>query len=247
MSERRRRAPTWLRRIAAPMALVVALPLLVGFKRHSNDELVRDFDLVVFNEEHRDRAITRLSKWVKPIRIYLDVRVPDSAIYRRLTQATIDQLARASGLDMRIVDRQAAANIVSTFARFDDLMAAAREYFPGDDWLQGIIAGNLCTGRYYANDDGEIYRGHIFIPTDMASSRGMLPACVTEETTQVLGLPNDSDEVVFSIFNDRSIYNDLTEHDLTLVRLLYDPRLKPGMARHDALRAVRRILPEIRR
>jgi hypothetical protein len=53
--------------------------------------------------------------------------------------------------------------------------------------------------------------------------------------------------VVFSIFNDRSVFDDLTEHDLTLVRLLYDPRLRPGMGRDAVMRLVRRILPEIRR
>jgi hypothetical protein len=242
----RARAPQSLRRLAAA-ALLLASPVAFGFERHSNDEIVRNFELVVFNEEHRDRAITRLRKWVRPVRIYLDVRVPDPSFYRRLTQATIDKLAKASGHDIRIVDNRAAANVVSTFARFDELLQVAQEYFPGDKWLKHIITSNLCTGRYYANRRGEIYRANIFIPTDAASSRGLLPACVTEETTQVLGLPNDSDDVVFSIFNDRSVFDDLTEHDLTLVRLLYDPRLRPGMGRDAVMRLVRRILPEIRR
>ena len=74
----------------------------------------------------------------------------------------------------------------------------------------------------------------------------MLPACVIEETTQILGLPNDSNEVVFSIFNDTSVYNELTEHDKILIRLLYDPRLKAGMSRRKAMDLVRRILPDVR-
>jgi hypothetical protein len=118
----RARAPQSLRRLAAA-ALLLASPVAFGFERHSNDEIVRNFELVVFNEEHRDRAITRLRKWVRPVRIYLDVRVPDPSFYRRLTQATIDKLAKASGHDIRIVDNRAAANVVSTFARFDERAA----------------------------------------------------------------------------------------------------------------------------
>ncbi len=227
--------------------LSLALPLLVGFKGYSDEDFVRHFDIIVFNSEHREMTVKRVRKWVVPIRIYLDVRVPDPHYYRKLTQATAAKLAEASGLDIQIVDHKEAANIISTFDRMDGLLAAVEAKFPGSSWLQELMNTNLCMGLFFTNDSGEINRANIFIPTDRSSSSAMLPACVVEETTQVLGLPNDSDEIHFSIFNDKSLTNDLTEHDLTLIRLLYDPRLKPGMGRREALEIVRRIVPEIRR
>ena len=71
-------------------------------------------------------------------------------------------------------------------------------------------------------------------------------ACVVEELTQVLGLPNDSNAVQPSIFNDQSRFFELTEHDRLLVRILYDNRITPGMPRREALRLGREILNEIR-
>ncbi|PPR70354.1 MAG: hypothetical protein CFH02_00106 [Alphaproteobacteria bacterium MarineAlpha3_Bin1] len=56
-------------------------------------------------------------------------------------------------------------------------------------------------------------------------------ACVVEEMTQVLGLPNDSNAVKPSIFNDLSHYFELTPHDRLMVKMLYDP---PHYGRHAA-------------
>ena len=239
MSKRRRRLSLF--------AWLFAAPLLLGFKQPSDEEIVRSFDLIVLNTEHREMTVKMVRKWVAPIRIYLDVRVADAAYYRRLTQGIVDQLAAASGHDIRIVDDRAAANVVSTFDRMDGLVGAVEALYPGDAWIREIVNTNLCTGRFFSNDRGEIFRADIFIPTDRASSVGMLPACVIEETTQILGLPNDSDQVLFSIFNDNSGFMDLTTQDLMLIRLLYDPRLEPGMRRAEALATVRRIVPEFRR
>ncbi len=239
MSERRRRLSVF--------AWLFAAPFLLGFKQPSDEEIVRNFDLIVFNSEHREMTVKMVRKWVAPIRIYLDVGVADADYYRRLTQGIVDRLAAASGHDLRIVDDRAAANVVSTFDRMDRLLGAVEAQYPGDAWIREIVNSNLCTGRFFSNDRGEITRADIFIPTDRASSAGMLPACVIEETTQILGLPNDSDQVFFSIFNDNSGFMDLTTQDLTLIRLLYDPRLEPGMGRAEALATVRRIVPELRR
>lgn len=238
MSERRRRS-TW--------AWLLAAPFLLAFKPAGDEEIVNSFDLIVFNAEHREMTLKVVRKWVMPIRIYLDIRVPEPNHYVGLTQDTVDRLATASGHDIRIVSGKAGANVISTFDRMDGLMAAVEARYPGDAWIKEIVNNNLCTGRFFSNDRGEIYRADIFIPTDRASSAGKLPACVIEETAQILGLPNDSDQVAFSIFNDYSNFMDLTAQDLMLIRLLYDARLVPGMGRAEALATVRRILRELRR
>ena len=72
-------------------------------------------------------------------------------------------------------------------------------------------------------------------------------ACVVEEMTQVLGLPNDSNAVKPSIFNDQSRYFELTPHDRLMVRMLYNPRITVGMPRGQALREATAILDELRR
>ena len=54
-------------------------------------------------------------------------------------------------------------------------------------------------------------------------------ACYHEELTQGLGLANDSDAARPSIFNDDQEFALITDHDLLLLRMHYDPRLTPGL------------------
>ena len=70
-------------------------------------------------------------------------------------------------------------------------------------------------------------------------------AYVVEELTQVLGLPNDSDTVKPSIFNDQSRYFELTDLNRRMLKMLCDPRITPGMQRKEALRQGRLILEEL--
>ncbi len=67
-------------------------------------------------------------------------------------------------------------------------------------------------------------------------------ACLQEEIAQGLGLANDSPEARPSIFNDDEEFALLTRHDELLLRILYDPRLKPGMDAATAAPIVREIV-----
>ena len=58
-----------------------------------------------------------------------------------------------------------------------------------------------------------------------------------------MGLPNDSPQARPSLFNDDLEFALLTEHDAILLRMLYDPRLRPGMTADEA----RPLLPAIAR
>jgi Protein of unknown function (DUF2927) len=61
-----------------------------------------------------------------------------------------------------------------------------------------------------------------------------------------MGLPNDDAAVRPSIFNDGKEFGVLTAHDELLLRILYDPRLEPGMTPATAMPLVRRIIAELR-
>lgn len=54
-------------------------------------------------------------------------------------------------------------------------------------------------------------------------------SCIHEEIAQGLGLANDSPAARPSIFNDDEEFALLTTHDEYLLKLLYDPRMTPGM------------------
>ncbi len=79
-----------------------------------------------------------------------------------------------------------------------------------------------------------------------AETRGLLRrACLHEEIVQALGLANDHHGVRPSIFNDDGEFALLTRHDELLLRMLYDPRLEPGMTAAEAMPVARRIAREL--
>jgi molybdopterin adenylyltransferase len=67
---------------------------------------------------------------------------------------------------------------------------------------------------------------------------------IAEELTQALGLADDSRLVRDSIFNDASARQRIAPWDALMVRILYDPRLRPGMHKTEAMPIVRRIIAE---
>ncbi len=66
-------------------------------------------------------------------------------------------------------------------------------------------------------------------------------SCFHEEIAQGLGLANDSPRARPSIFNDDEEFALLTKMDELLLRILYDPALKPGMKIDEARPIVRAI------
>ena len=70
-------------------------------------------------------------------------------------------------------------------------------------------------------------------------------SCFHEELAQAMGLSNDSPGARPSIFNDDEEFALLTGHDEMLLRMLYDPRLKPGMTADVAAPIVTQIAAEM--
>ena len=59
-------------------------------------------------------------------------------------------------------------------------------------------------------------------------------SCIHEEIAQGLGLPNDSPKARPSIFNDDEEFALLTTQDEMMLRILYNPALRPGMTEPEA-------------
>lgn len=224
------------------LLLVSAMVMGSAFGGQSVDRLVTNFDLIVFHTEFGPTPEPRVRKWTSPVRVYIDSRAGDAKIQRELTATHMLLLQKLTALDIGYTQNLAEANIVIVFERQNRLIQTVNQYLAEPIRDEKALRGSLCFGVYAANGDFQITRAVIGIPSDAAPSFGKLPACIIEELTQVMGLPNDSDQVYPSIFNDHSSDDFLTEQDETLIRLLYDPRLVPGMDRTTALDKVRAIL-----
>ncbi|QUS35652.1 DUF2927 domain-containing protein [Falsirhodobacter algicola] len=70
-------------------------------------------------------------------------------------------------------------------------------------------------------------------------------ACLHEEVAQAMGLANDSPRARPSIFNDDEEFALLTDMDELMLKILYDPRLRPGMTEEEARPIVQQIAQEL--
>lgn len=90
----------------------------------------------------------------------------------------------------------------------------------------------------------QLVKATVIIPVDHAMEYGLLPACVVEELTQSMGLPNDSEWVNPSVANDESVSQLLTGLDYLMLKILYDKRLKIGMDTEQSSPIVDKILQD---
>ena len=90
---------------------------------------------------------------------------------------------------------------------------------------------------------GTITFAFVAVRSDLSET--ITQSCLEEEIAQVMGLPNDNDAVRPSLFNDDEEFALLTRHDELLLKILYDPRLSPGMTPGEAMPIVRTIAREL--
>ena len=115
-----------------------------------------------------------------------------------------------------------------------------------DESVRIAPQGGICLANFATNARYEITRATIIIPVDYSRAKGRFLDCVVEELSQVMGLPNDSDKVFPSIFNDSSIDSFLTGLDYVLLRLAYHPALQPGMTSDEVRAALPTALKALR-
>lgn len=182
-----------------------------------------------------------LTKWVAPIHIGIEHRVGEAEKHAELVRMHADHLASLTGHSIQIVADVRQANVRLIFSREERFLAEARQELGVG--ASRIAPSATCISNYRTKN-GEIIAATILIPVDLASAHHKLVACIVEELTQALGLPNDSRAVYPSIFNDYSTDHLLSGLDYLLLRILYDPRMHPGMSREDAMRMARTIIGE---
>lgn len=195
----------------------------------SVDYLVDAFIDIALGNEYETKP-GQLRKWTTPVRYTVIHQIGDHDLHERLIATQMAHLAQLSGLDIGPAASAGSANFLVVLSGETQLRDDLQTYFGWNSATQRekFFRETVCLGVMRARR-GQVVRGVAIIPVDRARARGKLVACVVEELTQLLGLPNDSERVFPSIFNDRSTDEFLSPLDVVLLRMLYDPRLKPGM------------------
>lgn len=220
----------------------------------SNSDYVRHFETVAFYREFDpDKVQRRLTRWESPLHVALvgDVK----SLYVGYTRRHLADLQALSRLPVSL-SNLAHANVVVIFSPdpykrvLGTYAGVYRRFFESDREMRAVTHEmqadhSTCFGWVLTKPGtDEIDQAVAVIPTDQG--RYVVRSCIVEELTQAMGLFNDSDKVVPSIFNDLSPDMLLTPHDKILLKVLYDPRLTPGMTWSQAEPIVRKAVAELR-
>jgi hypothetical protein len=211
-------------------------------------DLARNFELITFFDEYERGAGLRpssgqpvpLRRWQQPVRVNVefgpDVSPDRRSRDRQVVSAFADRLSRASRHPVVMDEIQPNMHIL--FYSEDDrdlLIQRARQIVPG--MSPGALAVFRTLPRQIhcfvmafsgSGTETHVYRQAIvFIRAEHPPL--LRDSCIHEEMAQGLGLANDTPRARPSIFNDDDEFALLTSHDELLLRMLYDPRLRPGM------------------
>ena len=219
----------------------------------SNATLVKNFDIIAFGNEYTKRRYDAVRRWKRPVRIginakgyptYLDTFIEDvAADLNAITGHPVSlyysyQKQKAKSLPQDF-DRLKVNVFIFYLQRNEIPKDLAKHWTGGKRRLKELLANATCVANYFTKGP-EIRGALVVIPANLPESFHY--ACVVEELTQIMGLPNDSTDVSPSIFNDKSRYFELTEHDKWLLRILYRAGLEPGTPRKQALEKARAYL-----
>ena len=241
-----------LRHLDPMLRVVILLTVLMvasgaRAETFSNADLLRNFNIVAFGNEYSGRRFDVVRKWREPIRIgidgsnhppYLETYLDDMA--QQLSAATGHPIELYYAIGLQRENKlppdfdSKKVNVFVLYLSDEEVRKAVYKYFGGSDVeKEALLAEATCMANYRTRQN-EIRSAVIIFPERHPESYHR--ACVVEELTQILGLPNDSNLVSPSIFNDSSREFDLTDHDIWLLRALYQKEIQPGTSRNDALR-----------
>ncbi|SBS32363.1 hypothetical protein MAQ5080_02244 [Marinomonas aquimarina] len=219
------------------VALVLGLFSLVGSSAYAQgyahwqqQNFIHDsFLTIALQREYNQTQTPRLVRWESPIYIYVESEAGDASLQHQLLRIHTRHLSRITGVPINFTNHLKQANIVASFTQLHRVEEKVARYIGNPESIRVALDEAICLGNFGVNAQGEIQRGVIIIPVNYARQNARFLDCIIEEITQLLGLPNDSDDVYPSIFNDVSHDIYLSPLDYILLKILYSPRLKAGM------------------
>lgn len=184
-----------------------------------------------------------LRRWQAPVRVSLrfgaSMDPARQSAERDRVAAYLARLSQATGHPIRLVDgtgnfiiymvdederRALGPEIATAMPGFSANEIAAFTSMPSSTYCQVSVVSDSATGVYQRA-----------LAVIRSEHPGLLHlACLHEEIAQGLGLPNDSPRARPSVFNDDQEFALLTPMDEAMLRILYNPALRPGMTIAEA-------------
>ncbi|EAQ02719.1 lipoprotein, putative [Pseudooceanicola batsensis HTCC2597] len=226
-------------------------------------ELAENFEQIVFYDEYvrggglrgSGGAPARLRRWPGPVRIAVEfgpsvpeaIRATDGATVREYTT----RLARLTGHPISLTPARPNFHVlVMGEDDRDHVVRRVRQLVPDISATSLSIFQRLpraihCLVVAFSQDGGAHSYARAIALVRAEHPDLVRQSCYHEEMAQGLGLANDSPRARPSIFNDDDEFALLTTHDEMLLKMLYDPRLSPGMSADEARPIVRDLAREL--
>ncbi len=225
-------------------------------------DLAESFIRIAFYDEFSERGgrlvpqavENRLHRWAEPVRVNVEfgpsIPLAQRASDRAAIAGYVARLSRITGLPMRMTAWRPNHSVLILNAD-ERGTAAARiaALAPGTGAaavrsVTEMPPETYCTVFSFTAGKSAVYTRALTL------IRGELPerlrlACIHEELAQSLGLVNDWPRARPSIFNDTEEFALLTKQDEMMLKMLYDPRLRPGMTLAEARPAVEAMAAEL--
>lgn len=246
----------------ASITVIGTVPSLRA-EQPSVDSLLQHFDNVIFGSEYEEvNSAVRVQKWMSPIRVSISAmqgtmlnkpggkrelkleRVRPSSEQVDMIRKHLTTLVKITGATSEKSDKKNGkpANFV---IKFVPRLVMGQSFLAKDvdpQILERLSNPGVCYFLTRSVSTGAMFRSLIVVNNELPADQ--MDACLLEEMTQAMGMPNDSDIVKPSIFNQASTQRSLSDNDVIMLKTLYDKRLPAGTPRRDALRIGRSILNE---
>ena len=243
---------------------------LPAAKPLTNYEILENLNRIAFVDEYRGTQKAKVRKWVQPLRVGIQGKPPPE--FENMLENYIDELIAITNHPMSLVfsdkmkrekrvakgfNPKTGVNVLLLYQPIDNLGKHLPEkQFPEKAALLNTLRAGKATCMAKVFRKGPEFRAaYIIIPAKYGHPQyggKILRTCIVEELTQILGLTNDSDAVKRSMFRQTNNYNDIgstkfmTSADRLMLKVYYDPQIKVGMPRQQALQVAFNILNRIR-
>lgn len=206
----------------------------------SGDILITKFEESVFNSEFEYKP-NKIYRWEGQVNIFLSGGT--ATIYHSYIDDLAAHLTRITARNVNHVKNLSAIepNIIVFLAPHRE-MADRLSFNPH---AQQVIKDQRLTGYGIAGGDGIELRALFAAVRDDASELRVRKTLL-EEITQGFGPINDSEIVQPSIWSDTGpIVDRLPLNDQIILRALYDPAIRPGMPKDEAMAVIRDLIPKL--
>ena len=209
------------------------------------DDLLAHFTQVVFGAEYAALATKPevISKWAGPF-VGINVQGRDTPRLIELASKHVRALAKLTGLQFRTLKPgETIPSIDLVFLKRAEMGAISGPNV--DPAIIRSMASDptmVCYFLTWHSPPERIVKAIVVVNVEADPAR--IDACLLEELTQVMGLPNDVQAYWPSMFNPNDTSTTHSPWDALYIKTLYDPRLKPGMTPAEAQAQVRPIFAE---